>query len=344
MSRHAGRRAVEQLRADGDPPRLLERDEPHRRLARARSCAPAGRAPGRARRRARPTARTPSSRWNALTTSRPSARSDLRSTRPTIRSRTGTGARSSRTAVAARACRPRSGGRSRGSAARTGDPRAGCRTGRGARPRVGAGGSSSVRPDVDGGAAVVDVEPLERALVDERVDAPAGSRRRRRFSRQCSTMPASVRAPRARDGPERQLAQPLGLVGLRGREHLGRDHALGEVVEPLEPLTRPRRRARRCSRAARASPSPASSSTSHPRSRPRNGATASGPRSRISARISSARCGCVRSTSPYHAAAAVPHRRRGRAASPRRGSGRPRAPSTRRSGRAPSSRETVSRG
>ena len=54
------------------------------------------------------------------------------------------------------------------------------------------------------------------------------------------------------------------------------------------------RRARRGSRAARASPSPASSSTSRRRPGPRSGATRSGPRSRISARISSARCGCVR--------------------------------------------------
>ena len=54
---------------------------------RGRSPSGDGRARGRTRRRARPSRRTPSSRWKALTTSAPAARSDLRSARPTTRSR-----------------------------------------------------------------------------------------------------------------------------------------------------------------------------------------------------------------------------------------------------------------
>ena len=55
-------------------------------------------------------------------------------------------------------------------------------------------------------------------------------------SRQCSTTPASVSAPRAATAFGRERPQPLRL-GRNGRvEHLLRDHALGQVVEPLEPL------------------------------------------------------------------------------------------------------------
>ena len=81
------RRAVEELSADRDPPRLLRRDEPHRSdpLEPDRATQPIERAlEGVVERAER---RTPRSRWNALTTSVPSRRSDLRSARPTIRSR-----------------------------------------------------------------------------------------------------------------------------------------------------------------------------------------------------------------------------------------------------------------
>ena len=112
---HVRRGPVEELRPDGDPPRLRLVDErrPGRRATPAAE--PAGLRHGgplahcgeldhrrtlsrpmmrRSRSRARsnasssaPEARTPSSRWNARTTSSPVARSDLRSARPTMRSR-----------------------------------------------------------------------------------------------------------------------------------------------------------------------------------------------------------------------------------------------------------------
>ena len=84
---HAGRAAVEQPgrgRRCAAPPRARRPSPPH--LARARRRARAGRVPGRAHRRARPTRRTPRSRWKALHDEPPSARSAFRSARPTIRS------------------------------------------------------------------------------------------------------------------------------------------------------------------------------------------------------------------------------------------------------------------
>ena len=82
---HALCAPVERLRADCDPAGLLGAD-----LHRATSSSPIVRASRRSARSSAssraPDARTPCSRWKALTTSRPSARSDLRSARPTIRS------------------------------------------------------------------------------------------------------------------------------------------------------------------------------------------------------------------------------------------------------------------
>ena len=81
------RPAVQELSRDREPPRLGERELDHRRTVsrpitrRSRSSALSNAVSSEVE------ARTPSSRWKALTTSSPLARSDFRSARPTIRSR-----------------------------------------------------------------------------------------------------------------------------------------------------------------------------------------------------------------------------------------------------------------
>ena len=84
---HARRRSVQQLSSHRDAASLVPRDEPHRRT---RSSPTIRRKRSSARSRASSSAaerRTPCSRCTAFTRSVPSPRSDLRSTRPTIRSR-----------------------------------------------------------------------------------------------------------------------------------------------------------------------------------------------------------------------------------------------------------------
>ena len=87
-----------------------------------------------------------------------------------------TAARSSRSGARAPSCRPRSGGRTRARAARTAGPRGGCRTvTAGPPPTAPAGRGRAGRHD-DGGAAVVDRDPLEHPVGDERVDDGADAR------------------------------------------------------------------------------------------------------------------------------------------------------------------------
>ena len=79
--------AVEQLRRDGEPACLVQRELGHRRtvsspITRLSRSSARSKASSRAVDR-----RTPGSRWKARTTSSPAARSDFRSARPTIRSR-----------------------------------------------------------------------------------------------------------------------------------------------------------------------------------------------------------------------------------------------------------------
>ena len=96
------------------------------------------------------------------------------------------------------------------------------------------------------------------------------------FSRQCSTTPAAVSAPRARTARSASSRRRSASSGHGRREHLRRQHALGQVVEPLEALASGDGEPAACSRAARASPSPASSSTSHRRRSRRSGASRAG--------------------------------------------------------------------
>ena len=97
------------------------------------------------------------------------------------------------------------------------------------RVEVGAGG------DDDRCAAVLDRDPLEDAVGDERVD-DGRIRATPPFSRQCSTTPASVSAPRAATAFAASARRRSGSRGNGRVEHLLRNHPLGQVVEALKPL------------------------------------------------------------------------------------------------------------
>ncbi len=122
-------------------------------------------------------------------------------------------------------------------------PRAGCRTGRAARPPTARPARASVPAGTStGGAAVVDLEPLEQPVRDERVERAGGCRATPPLSRQCSITPASVSAPRARTARTASARSRSASLGIGCVQHLVRDHALRQVVEALEPLHGPRSR------------------------------------------------------------------------------------------------------
>ena len=154
------------------------------------------------------------------------------------------------------------------------------------------------------------------------------------FRRQCSRIAASVSAPRAADGEQRERAQRLVLARRRRVEQVLRDHALGEVVEPLEALAAGDRELARDPRAPRAPSSPASSSTSRRRRRcPRSRASRAALRPRIRSSTGSTRSACsrsARSCAPQWPAPSITGRKCGQSSI---GSSTPRAPSTRRCAR-----------
>ena len=142
------------------------------------------------------------------------------------------------------------------------------------------------------------------------------------------------RAARA-DGEQRERAQRLVLGRRRRLEDVLRDHALGEVVEPLEAAPSGDHELRRCPTAPRAPSSPASSSTCRrPRRSPRSRASRAAPR-RGSApapvRTAPGDRGTHGRASPSDRAL---HHACGSAATARSGAATPRAPSTRRCARA----------
>ena len=178
-----------------------------------------------------------------------------------------------------------------------------------------------------------------RAAVGDRDAARAARRQRgrRRRAGSCRRRPSAASARRRRPrSAHRARARPSAQAPAAARARTGSGASStavgstrsGQVVEALESLPAGDRRDRRGSRAGRASPSPASSSTSRPRSRLRNGATRAG-RAR----------GSRRGSRPRDADASRRRRRtsgglrrasgRRRAASPRPAAGTPRGPSTR---------------
>ena len=204
----------------------------------------------------------------------------------------------------------------------------------------GRGRSSSVPGGRGRRRPVLDAEPLELALLDERGDRGANARGAAARSPVLDD-PALGQRPAGVHGTERERAQALRLRRRRRVEDGGGQDALGDVVEPLEALSsgddevavvpeelehllrrlpaphRPGARRRRsgASRAGRARGSP--------RGRARGGADAFGRPVRTT--------GVRRRPSPG-----------GRAASRRKAGGMPRGPSTRSGGRL-SRRETASR-
>ena len=127
--------------------------------------------------------------------------------------------------------------------------------GRARRVEIGAGRDEYV------GVAVLDADTLEDAVVHERVDRrtdPCGAAAEPPVLDDAALGERAARANRAK----RQLAQPRRLVGLGRVEHLARDDALGEVVEPLEPADPARDHdLARVPERLEHRPSPASSST-----------------------------------------------------------------------------------
>ena len=136
----------------------------------------------------------------------------------------------------------------------------------------------------------------------------AGGSARRRPSAPVLLTPASVSAPRARTAARRACAAPLARTAPALR-----------VARAGSPARRGRRRRwNPCRPAITRSPWFQSRSSIAlagfqfhipPPAAPSKWRDASGPRSRISARISSPSCGCVLSTLPYQPPAAVLHRR-----------------------------------
>ena len=178
---HTRRRAVEQLRANRDPARLLDgRPSSHHLLEPDRASEPGERAVecvveraraadagldgGTPSRRARPRFARTSGRRGRRCGRRSRKRQDVVAVLPLVLA----------------ACRPRSGGRSRGSGARTAGPRAGCRTGRGAPPPGEPAGRAPLRPRRAPAAPPSSTsKPPQQALRDERVDRRPDRRRRR---------------------------------------------------------------------------------------------------------------------------------------------------------------------
>ena len=98
-----------------------------------------------------------------------------------------------------------------------------------------AGSRSAPAGDEDGRAAVVDGDSLEEPVGHERVDDRADPRDAASESPVLDDPGFRQRAA-CGDGAQRQRAQTLGSRRERGVEAALRDHALGQVVEPLEPL------------------------------------------------------------------------------------------------------------
>ena len=276
-----------------------------------------------------------------MTTSAPVARSDLRSARPTIA--VPPEEREDVVAVpplVLRACRPRSGGRSRARGARTADPRGGCRTGRAALP-----------PSARRGRA-----PCRRGRARARRRRRPATRSRTPSATRASTAGADARgaAPQtpvlddaaSRSGaarrapPSTQRAQPLRL-GRRGRvEHLAAGARApagrrGAGIPVGRRSTSSPWFQSRSSIALGGLPVPHLALS---RSLRRSVASRAAPRARISAEDSLAQVR-VRARRPRRTTAGRrPASRGGRAASPRPGAGTPRAPSTRTGGPARSRR------
>ena len=269
--------------------------------ARGRSSVAAARARGRARRRALRDARTPSSRWNAFTTSSPVAalrlqvgssddpvaaeeRQDVVAVAPLVRllvdldqvveAEHAPGERAIPEEVVERG--EQHGRRRRGQV------------------ELGAG------RDEHGRAAVVDLHALEEPVRDEPVDRGPHALRAALEAPVLDDAGLGQRAARP-DRPQRQRTKPLVLGRAPARRaRRGGSTRSGQVVEALEARAGRRSRARRGSRAGRASPWRACAPTCPCSCSPSKSREASGPSRRIRSRISSRRCACVRSTCDHH--------------------------------------------
>ena len=281
-------------RASRSPSSDCRRSTPGDRFEPARSAQPVERALERVSRPRSAHARLQVERLHPRARPRPAPPSGRRGRR-SGRARAAA-ARSSRTPARAPSCRPRSCGRSRARGGRTAGPRAGCRTARAAPPPSARRSRSAAGRD-------------EHRARRRRRPRPARAARRRRARRRgphprdAAAEPPVLddarlgeRAAR-RDGLQREQRAGTPPRRAPAPEQLVRDHALGQVVEPLEAVPAGDHEVA-VSTARRASPSPAS--VPHPAlARALEVREPSGPRSRISPSISSARSGCVAPTSPY---------------------------------------------